>query len=160
MAYELQAPNELPDNLRREDLTTIFLAGSIEMGKAERWQDRLIKALDYRDNLIFFNPRRADWDNSWKQDPTPGTQFHEQVTWELDHIQSADIAVFYFDPETQSPITLLELGVAISDTWQQTIVCCPDGYFRKGNVVLTCARFNVPVVNSFDELVETLKDYL
>lgn len=78
-----------------EETISIFLAGSIEMGKAEPWQERLADELkDY--DCVLFNPRRPDWDSSWTQDPTPGTKFHEQVTWELDHINKSDLVIFLF----------------------------------------------------------------
>ena len=57
---------------------TVFLAGSIEMGKAEMWQERLAAEVADMD-VVLYNPRRDDWDETWKQDPTPGTQFYEQV---------------------------------------------------------------------------------
>ena len=158
MAYEIKAPNKIPTAiLKLDDMVKIFTAGSIEMGKAIAWQEKLVKSFKDNDRLIFMNPRRTDWDSSWIQDPTPGTQFHTQVSWELDHIDMADIVVFYFDPKTQSPITLLELGHSLNNG-NNVIVCCPDGYFRKGNVVITCARHSIEVLNTFDELVSVLSD--
>jgi hypothetical protein len=79
MAQVIKAPehHELDDRL------TVFLGGSIDMGAAELWQDRLVKDLEDYDSLVLLNPRRDDWDSSWTQDPTPGTQFYEQVDWEL-----------------------------------------------------------------------------
>ena len=136
--------------------TTIFLGGSIEMGKAGRWQDKLINQFK-NEPVTFWNPRRDDWDSSWEQDPTPGTEFHTQVIWELDAQDEADILVYYFDPETKAPITLLELG-AHKD--ENTVVACPDGYFRKGNVVIFCRKYNIPVLNSLSELVNVLKKSL
>jgi len=145
-----------PQDTGFESFTKIFLAGSIEMGTAEKWQDKVANALDRR-RVIVFNPRRDDWDSSWEQDPTPGTQFEQQVSWELNHIDRSDIVVFYFDPETKSPITLLELGMALAAR-KRVIVCCPDGFFRKGNVVVTCAKFGVEVLNTLDELIFKLED--
>jgi nucleoside 2-deoxyribosyltransferase len=152
---ELKAPQRIGLN---PDVKKIFLAGSIEMGKAEKWQDRLAKQLADKD-VVLFNPRRDDWDSSWVQDPTPGTKFHEQVSWELEHIQRSDLVVFYFDPNTQSPITLLELGYVIG-SGKQALVCCPDGYFRKGNVVISSELGRIPVLNSFEELLAQLRDYI
>jgi nucleoside 2-deoxyribosyltransferase len=134
---------------------TIFLAGSIEMGAAEPWQDEIAAALEGKE-VVIYNPRRDDWDSSWKQDPKTGTPFYEQVNWELDHISKADIVVFYFDPKTKSPITLMELGVCLAEG-KNVIVCCPDGYFRKGNVVITAGRYNKEVLNSLSSLITTLK---
>ena len=135
----------------------VFLGGSIEMGVAENWQDRLIHALGgFPDSVILLNPRRDDWDSSWIQDPTPGTQFHSQVTWELRAQEAASVNVYYFDPNTTSPITLMELG-AFGESIH-TIVCCSPSYYRYGNVAVFCARYNIPLVRSFDELVVTLTE--
>lgn len=153
MAYELKAPNILPSVMEKIPAIKIFMAGSIEMGKAESWQEKVVKHFADNDNIIFFNPRRTDWDSSWVQDPTPGTQFHTQVSWELDHIEKSDTILFYFDPKTQSPITLLELGHCLGSE-KNVIVCCPDGYFRKGNVVITCVRHGVSVLNSIEDLIK------
>lgn len=144
-----------PDDSQFESFTKIFLAGSIEMGKAEMWQDRLAKDL-MNEKVILFNPRRDDWDSSWVQDPTPGTQFHQQVNWELDHIRRADMVVFYFDPETQSPITLMELGYCIG-TNKPIVICCPEGYFRKGNVVIMSRLVGATPVDTYDEFLSKIK---
>jgi len=144
-----------PYNTNFESFTKIFVAGSIEMGKAEPWQERLAKDLQ-DEKVILFNPRRDDWDSSWVQDPTEGTQFHEQVSWELKHIKNADLVVFYFDPNTQSPITLMELGLCVG-MGKNFVVCCPDGYFRKGNVVITSRMGLSEPVNTYEEFLEAIK---
>jgi hypothetical protein len=157
MAYELKAPQQGVALLSH--MKSVFLAGSIEMGKASPWQERLVNEFSDRDNIVFLNPRRDDWDSSWVQDPTKGTQFHTQVSWELDHIEYADLVVFYFDPSTQSPITLLELGVCLGSN-KNILVCCPDGYFRKGNVTITCKRHGVGILDTYEDLVFAMKELL
>lgn len=124
------------------------------MGKAEDWQTTVTKALDGK-NVSVFNPRRDDWDSSWKQtidDP----QFSEQVNWELDALQQADHIVMYFDPKTQSPISLLELGLFAESG--KLMVCCPEGFWRKGNVDIVCYRNKVLTFATLEELIEALKD--
>jgi hypothetical protein len=88
----------------------VFLAGSIEMGQAEQWQQRIVAALSEAGDLVILNPRRDDWDDSWEQradDP----QFSEQVSWELDMLDAADVVIMYLAPGTKSPVSLLELGL-------------------------------------------------
>lgn len=132
----------------------IFLGGSIEMGLAEPWQERLVN--EFKDtDLRFLNPRRDDWDSSWVQEAS-NPQFSQQVNWELDALEYSDLIVFYFDPNTKSPITLMELGLH-SKSQKAIIVCCPDGFWRKGNVEIVCQRYDITLVNSFDELVEAVK---
>jgi hypothetical protein len=148
----IKAPNDYPDI----ESYSIFLGGSIEMGVAEHWQNRLVADLLGEDVLIL-NPRRDDWDSSWKQDPTPGTQFYEQVAWELQAQSYADLLVYYFDPATTSPITLLELGAFGGSDPDAVIVCCPTNYFRYGNVHIFCEWYGIEIVHSYAELLERIK---
>ena len=131
---------------------SLFEAGSIEMGRAENWQQILENSL--RDlNITILNPRRENWDSSWIQsinDP----QFREQVEWELLAQESADIISMYFSPGTKSPITLLELGL-FAET-HKLIVCCPDGYWRKGNVEIVCRWYGTKLVNTLQELADRI----
>lgn len=150
-AVEIQAPNERPSDGR----VKVFLAGSIEMGKAEDWQSRIVKDLaDYP--IQFLNPRRDDWDSSWEQ-KKENKQFNEQVTWELDSLEDSQFIIMYFDPETKSPISLLELGIHACCNPEKLIVLCPEGFWRKGNVDIVCDRYGVKQVNNFDELLEIFK---
>lgn len=152
---EVKAPNDTPRTKRWSP--TVFLAGSIEMGVAEKWQDKVVKAFEGED-VTFLNPRRDDWDASWEQS-IGNPQFSEQVNWELDNIEAANYIVFYFDPATMSPITLMELGI-VSANPVSTIVCCPHGFWRKGNVDILCKRAGIPVVHSLDVLIEGLREML
>jgi len=148
MAIEIQAPNEIPTFLIER--SKIFLGGSIEMGKAIDWQRDLIERLK-DEFIIFLNPRRSDWDSSWTQEIT-NPQFKEQVDWELNGLETADIIVMVFDPNTMSPISLLELGLYASS--KKMVVICPEGFWRKGNVDIVCEKYNIKQVKNIDELVE------
>ena len=117
----------------------IFLAGSIEMDTAENWQIKLANKLKQIEGVTILNPRRTQWDNNLKQDINE-PKFKEQVNWELDGIESSDTVIFYFDPKTKSPISLLELGMVSSLPVENVIVCCPEGFWRKGNVDIVCDR--------------------
>lgn len=132
---------------------SVFLAGSIEMGKAEDWQDKVIKSLE-DEHIVFFNPRRGNWDSSWKQE-IGNKKFKEQVLWELNHIDFADLVVLYLDPDTKSPISLLELGLCAGKG--KLIVCCPEGFWRKGNVDIVCEKYGIKQVKDLDELIQAIK---
>jgi len=128
---------------------TLFLAGSIEMGTATDWQTELVHALDGRDVTIL-NPRRDEWDASWRQS-IEEPKFREQVEWELDGLERADLVAMWFHPDTISPITLLELGlVARGD---RLVVGCPDGFWRKGNIEVVCSRFGIPLTKDWAAFV-------
>jgi hypothetical protein len=125
---------------------SVFLAGSIEMGVAENWQDTLGQILD-KEGYMVLNPRRPDWDSSWEQ-KFENPQFSQQVRWELDNMHRADYIFFYFHPETKAPVTLLELGMMTYKA-DKLLVCCPNGYWRKGNVDMVCDYYNIPVVDEY-----------
>jgi Nucleoside 2-deoxyribosyltransferase like len=132
---------------------SVFLAGSIEMGKARLWQDEMIRMLSDMEVTVL-NPRRNDWNKEWEQDPS-FKPFKEQVDWEMDHLEMADVIALYFQPETISPISLLELG--LHATSKKVIVCCPEGFWRRGNVHMVCMRYGIDVVETFEIFVERVK---
>lgn len=137
-----------PNSFAEEKRFSIFLAGSIEMGQAEDWQSKVQDMLKDQDCLIL-NPRRDDWDSSWAQSKD-NPHFREQVEWELDALEHAELILMYFDPNTRSPITLLELGLFASS--KKMVVCCPEGFWRKGNVDIVCERYGIVQVETLEEL--------
>jgi hypothetical protein len=145
-----------PESYDLEGKVSLFLAGSIEQGKAEPWQSRLVESLADMDLLLILNPRRSDWDASWtqsKDDP----QFRGQVVWELAAQETADVIAMYFDPATKSPITLLELGLFAE---KNIVVFCPEGFYRKGNVDIVCERYDVAQADSWDDFVAKVRQAL
>jgi hypothetical protein len=145
-----------PPNRELKELR-VFLAGSIEMGTAVDWQAELADMLKDVEGLTLFNPRRDDWDSSWKQS-IDSPQFVEQVEWELDMMEAADFIVMYFDVNTKSPITLLELGLYA--TSRKLIVCCPEGFYRKGNVDVVCQHYKVMQAMSLKAIADAIKKYI
>lgn len=130
----------------------IFLAGSIEMGKALDWQSEVAKRLTaYSGTLL--NPRREHWGYDWQQsiaDP----RFKEQVEWEFKGLSQSDYILLYFAPGSKSPISLLELGLFARH--HKTICCCPKKFWRHGNVEFVCRKFKIPLVENLDELIAKL----
>lgn len=140
----VKAPGEFASKPR----PWVFLAGSIEMGTAVNWQEQLTELLaNYRGTIL--NPRRDAWDSSWVQD-IKNPQFKEQVDWELDALRTSDHILMYFDPETKSPITLLELGLSARSG--KLFVACPPGFWRRGNVQIVCQRMGIPLFEDWDSL--------
>lgn len=138
--------------LRCRSKKSVFLAGSIEMGVAEDWQSTIGKwFLSMGWNV--FNPRRTDWDSSWIQS-YENPQFNQQVSWELNALDKSDVILMYLDPNTKSPISLLELG--LHATSKKLYVVCPDGFYRRGNVEMVCSVYDIPLFNTLEEF----KNYL
>lgn len=156
----LISPNRLP--ILPKD-RVIFLAGSIEMGKAEEWQMQIANFIEAIDpSIIVANPRRTAWDANWEQS-IDNPVFKQQVDWELDHLERADLAVFYLQPGTQSPITLLELGKHLErkNATTSTLVCCPPGFWRRGNVEIVMDRAGCgDPINSLDALVTAIEKWM
>jgi hypothetical protein len=152
-AIEIKAPHKIN---YVDGYISVFLGGSIEMGKAIDWQKNVVNEL--KDHpFIFLNPRRDGWDSTWEQKIT-NPNFKEQVLWELNALESADVILMYFDPNTTSPISLLELGLHAKS--RKLIVYCPDGFYRKGNVDITAEKYGITMVNSFDDIFRILKQIL
>jgi hypothetical protein len=123
------------------------------MGQAEDWQALVQNALADLD-AVLLNPRRDEWNASWVQSIS-NPQFREQVEWELAGLEQACVVAMYFAPATRAPITLLELGLTAASG--KLVVCCPDGYWRKGNIEVVCHRYQVPLLASLDDLVATVR---
>lgn len=142
------APLDLAEGER-----SVFLAGSIEMGRAEAWQVVFEQALADLP-VVILNPRRDEWDESWEQSIS-NPLFRGQVEWELEGLERASVVAMYFAPTTRAPITLLELGLLAPSG--KLMVCCPAGFWRRGNVEVVCARYGVPLVAGLSELVQAVR---
>lgn len=152
MAIQIVKPNS-EEQVTKNQLS-VFLAGSIEMGKAEDWQKVLTSKLEtLGKDLTVFNPRRDDWNSSWTQEQS-NLQFNQQVNWELNRLDECTIIFMYFSPETQSPISLLELGRYSGA--KEMIVCCPRNFWRSGNVEILCTRNNTPMFETIEDAIGAL----
>lgn len=152
MAIEIQAPHDY-EHLQ---LPTIFLAGSIDNGKAIDWQKWLIEQLA-KEDVLLLNPRRSDWNSKLACD-SEQVEFRKQVEWELTGLRNADWIVIYFAPDSKAPISLLELGLFASS--KKVCVCCPEGYWRKGNVDIVCEQYDILQVNTLTDLLKQVQLWL
>lgn len=152
LAVEWRPPQAVPATRR----PSVFLAGSIDMGRAEEWQFRAFAMLADRP-IDVFNPRRLDWDASWPQDISHDG-FRGQVEWELDHLERADLVLFHFDPAGRAPVTMMELGLHAASG--KCVVSCPPGYWRRGNVQVLCARYGIVLHDGLAGAAEEIRDRL
>ena len=131
---------------------SVFLAGSIEMGKAVQWQPRTaLELCSYP--ITVNNPRRAEWN-------TNENSMSEQIEWELSALEQADVICFFIDETTKSPVTLFEFG-KYADSGK-VVICCGRRYFRYQNIKGVCEKYNIPHVETFAEfsgmIVTMLRD--
>lgn len=162
MSFKLIKPDS-PDQTVDSTSARVFLAGSIDNGKAAPWADGVAEKISDFDAAAF-NPLRNVW---W---PDLEARMHEpkfaqQVNWELNNIDLADIVFFYFAAGSVSPITLQELGYVLGQGVSgglrpEVVVCCPDGFWRKGNVEIMCFRSEVEVHNNLEEAIGELRQLL
>ncbi len=155
MTVVITPPNKWPLGVK----PSVFLSGSIEMGSAPRWQDEVIQRIGNK-ALFVFNPRRDEWDSSWEQSIN-NPRFRQQVEWELDAIDDAQVVAVYFAPSTKSPITLMEFGMLVGrGNPRKTVVCCPPGFWRKGNVDVVCVTCGIQTVGSLERLPSAILEKL
>ncbi|KAK0616910.1 hypothetical protein B0T14DRAFT_568478 [Immersiella caudata] len=128
---------------------SVFLAGTTSRTSGPDWRETLIDAIAHLPVTIF-NPLRADWDSSWRED-VDFPPFSEQVHWELDMQERADIVVVYYGPGTDAPISLLELGLCARSG--KAIVACHPEYRKRGNVRIVSQRLGIQFLDADGDFV-------
>jgi len=155
MVKEFKPPQKTSLSLQKS--VKIFLAGTIDMGASENWQDYVVKALECGIssgiNVDLYNPRRTEWDNSLEQS-FENPQFNQQVTWEMSNLDKADIIIINFLPNSKSPISLLEFGMYASSG--KVLVACQKDFYRSGNISMVCEKHNIPLYENIDQLIGDL----
>ena len=134
----------------------VFLAGTIDDGNSTDWQSKVIWQMKYKHHcpdpdadesigdIVVFNPRRDDWDDSWGVE-----QVEEQIKWEQTHLDEADLIVMCLSDDSKSPISLFELG--LYGPQGKMVVFCTDKFYRFTNVRLTCEKYGIPLIQSTNE---------
>lgn len=141
------APTSILD--RDYDKPSIFLAGTIEMGKAERWQDDV--AFQLKDRYNIYNPYRKAFDADVEQ-RYYNDYFYRQVNWEMDAMNAADHILCHLLPDSKSPITLMEIGLYARSG--KLAISCSSQFYRYGNIEILCERHNIPLYTSLGDLVD------
>ena len=129
---------------------SVFLAGSIDMGRARDWQADAVKMMQHLP-ITIMNPRRVDFGGDWVQDMSQD-KLYRQVTWELDWLAGADVIALNLEPESDAPISILELGLFAAS--KKMVVRCPVGWRRRGNIQIICQRFGIPIFTEFEDMIE------
>lgn len=150
---EIKAPNPLYYGVKY----SLFLGGTIDMGNSHDWQQEFKEYIEQNNtaiqNWVILNPRRNNWDASWEQ-RLDNPKFKEQVDWELDALDTADLRVFVFLPNSKSPVTMLELGLYHN---KPCVVYCPFEFYRSGNIHIVCERYDIPYYTDWNKFLESFK---
>ncbi|KAF2447116.1 hypothetical protein P171DRAFT_430053 [Karstenula rhodostoma CBS 690.94] len=129
---------------------SLILFGTIESSSTENWATHLSTSLlDLPIQIL--SPRRDDWDASWVESPA-FAPFHEEVEWEMFHPAHVGLIVICFKAGSLCPVSLLELGMYAALHAGKTVVCCEEGFWKRGNVEMVCAQFGVVCVGTVGEL--------
>lgn len=137
---------------------SVFLGGTIDNGDSVDWQNKVIKQIEKKElddyisyddiQIDIFNPRRDKWNPKASHDEKV-----KQITWELDHLEEADLIIINILPKSMSPISLMELGLFGRYDYKNVIVFCQQDYWRYENVETVCHRYKIPLYNTNDEKV-------
>jgi len=73
------------------------------------------------------------------------------VNWELDALEKADYIIMFLEKNSKSPISLLELGL-FADSGK-LLVCCEEGFWRKGNVDIVCQRKGIKMFENLERII-------
>lgn len=136
---------------------SVFLAGTTTRTATQPdWREVLIDAIAHLPVTVY-NPFRPDWNSSWREDPEYAP-FREQVEWELDMQERADVIVVYYGPNTDAPISLLELGLCARSG--KAIVACHKDYKKRGNVHIVSQKLGVRFIDTDDDFVGAVLERL
>ncbi|KAF7551251.1 hypothetical protein G7046_g7770 [Stylonectria norvegica] len=135
---------------------SIFLAGTTSKTGEPDWRETLTDALAEWP-ITIFNPKRDDWDSIWTEDFSD-ERWKEQVEWELEMQDLANVIVVLFHGVSSAPVSLLELGLHVRSG--KVIACVLDGYSKKGNVKAVCLRYQATFVETEDDLRRTVIERL
>lgn len=135
----------------------IFLAGTIDNGASEDWQTKTGQFIVDNYSSVVLNPRRDEWDSTWEQS-IDNPLFKQQVLWELDGMDRANIIIINLLAGSMSPISLMELGLHAPRRVLMFVACEP-GFWRRGNVQVVCERHNIPLYDNIDQLLIDTNEY-
>ena len=149
----IEAPNDTY-SLREKKSVKVFLAGGIS--GCRDWQKEYIESIksDFRFNssdfnvtFTLYNPRRESFNIH------EVAMREEQIVWEYNKLQEADIISFWFTNETTQPITLYELGKALG-SGKKIIIGMDEDYERYEDVRIQAelAGYDTPIINDIDRL--------
>ena len=132
---------------KKLDVKSVFLAGTIDNGDSLNWQDNvIIELINLGVSCNIYNPRREHWNSNPSKE-----EMENQIKWEQDHLDKADVIAMVLLDDSKSPISLLELGLYAKSN--KLIVFCTPNFYRWDNVRLTCKKYNIELVQDLHPLI-------
>jgi len=149
-SINITAPNDITTSPEIELMPHIFVAGGIS--NTANWQNSMIELLS-DEGVVTYNPRREHYSTLEPK------LLVEQITWEYENLQKADMILFWFSNQTLCPITLYELGRWGNSSHKTIFVGIEPGYLRQQDVEIQTklARPDVNIKYSVKELASEIK---
>ena len=134
----------------------LFLAGGIT--NCPDWQQEMRELLKDLD-IVIFNPRRKDFPIG-----DPDAAF-DQIKWEFEFLNRADMILFWFSRGSLNPIVLFEYGKWLMNTRNKTnykpiFVGIDLEYERKQDVELQTRFENIYICNRIRYSLEDLANQI
>jgi hypothetical protein len=129
----------------------VFLAGGIT--DSPRWQDVAVEYFEKNANSVTIcNPRRP---RDFEDD---AVEYERQVTWELDHLQAADLVLFWF-PAAECRITRIELGLTLG-RGQSMVLGADPAFVNRRYLDLLARRVNIPLHARLEDALTATAQWL
>ena len=130
---------------------SVFLAGGIT--NSPRWQDEAVAYFERTiGGITVCNPRRPQ---DFADD---AVEYERQVTWELDHLLAADLALFWF-PAAECRITRIELGL-VAGSGRPMVVGADPRFVSRRYLDLLMRRLNMPLYEHLEDLFDAARAWL
>lgn len=142
----------------------VFLAGTIDNGASRDWQSEWIAEIQSDTKtyqhypFTIVNPRRPDWNTDWTKD---NDELVRQIRWELNGLNTSTDIFMWLEPNSKSPISLLEMGLFASSG--NLLVGCPEMFYRYENVRQTVewnnrrSHIKIGLANTWESFVKACK---
>lgn len=139
---------------------SVFLGGRFSSDQTNDFREVIEQKLSDSDGVILTASNQQDWVGSISEPCIEGdNQFTRHVVWGFLAQEEADMVVLYFDSESNSPTTMLELGLAVQYP-DKIIVFCSDDFEQKATVDIVCKYNRIKQVHSIDAVVDEIKSRL
>lgn len=150
---EIKSPTSY--DLRDHD-HIIFLGGSLSVSEMiNSWRDEVASGLsDY--DVTILNPERDDLED-WVDDES-NPEFLTHVNWVMSALVHADTVLMYFDPSTESPVSMMEFGMLAKN--RNLMVCCPDSFHKSSIVKIVCNEYDVSLSSDKESFMRNIKNHL
>jgi len=148
-----------PSGLNRA-LSSVFLAGPIQ--GAPEWQQYFIDKVkeSYTDNTVIqiLNPRRTEFNKE-------KFVYEQQVDWETNSLNSADIIVFWLCNEVEhiegrdyAQTSRFEIGEWVAKICEcgspkKIIIGIEDGFKGDRYIKYRTSKFGIPIYNNLDDII-------